>query len=127
MIDWFRRYWMLIPAFLSCIALMIAAVFVVVDPSPSLLREGGYLVVITWGIFCLLGGLCNLVGLMTKRRLTRLFGASLSASASLTWATSLILQAVTTNSAARTAACLASVLTLIFTQQWVNVYMESRR
>jgi hypothetical protein len=101
-------------------------ILVFFSPSPSLLKQGGLAVVIAWGICCISGGVLGLTGLLTKKVFIRLLGAQLSATASLIWAASLVLQA-TTQTSAITAASMAGVMTLLFAQRWVDAYRDSRR
>ena len=109
------------------VLLALAGVLAFCIPSPTLLMQGGYYVVVPWGTTCLVGGVTGLVGLIWHRSLSELIGASLGASASLTWTAALIVQATSTQSAAYTAACMAGVLALLFTQRWVDIYRQSRR
>lgn len=97
------------------------------NPSPTLLTQGGYLVVISWAAICVVSSVCGIVGLLRNRHLIRLIGAALAATASLTWAAALIIQATSGHPASYTAACLAGVMGLLFTQRWIDVYRQSRR
>jgi hypothetical protein len=94
--------------------------------SPTLLQRGGYLVVIVWGVFCILGGVLGVVGLVTGTVLIRLMGAALSATAGMVWSVALALQA-SERATTGIAACLALVMTLLFAQRWVDAYRASRR
>lgn len=92
----------------------------VATPSSSLVDQGGRAIVTTWGVVCLTGGACGLVGLITERRLFEVLGAGLGATASLTWCASLILQAVSTeNAVPLTAACMAASLAGMFAHRCV--------
>lgn len=96
-------------------------IFVVTAPSTSLARQGGLVIVIIWGVLCLLGGLLGVVGLLTRRMLVELIGASMAGVAWFTWAAALVLQAISTGSAAPlTAACLALGVTVLIAQRWVD-------
>jgi hypothetical protein len=94
--------------------------------SPTLVQRGGYVIVITWGVFCILGGLLGVVGLISGTVLIRLIGAALSATAGMVWFVALALQA-TERATTGIAACLALVMTLLFAQRWVDAYRASRR
>jgi hypothetical protein len=107
-------------------ALTMSGVLSFFAASPTLVQRGGFWVVIAWGVFCILGGILGVVGLVTGTVLIRLIGAALSATAGMVWFVALALQAterVTTG----IAACLALVMTLLFAQRWVDAYRASRR
>lgn len=90
----------------------------VATPSSSLVDQGGDAIVATWGVFCLVGGLFGAVGLVAGKRPVEVLGAALGVTASLTWCTSLILQAVSTeNAVPLTAACMAASLAGMFAQR----------
>lgn len=125
-VGWLRRWLPLACAWGAYGLLATAGLLAFFRPSPSLLVQGGYYVVIPWGVVCILGGTLGMVALVTEKLLIRLLATQISALASLTWAASLVLQ-TTTQSTAITAACMAGVMTLMFTQGWVNAYRESRR
>jgi hypothetical protein len=107
-------------------ALATAGVLSFFAASPTLVQRGGYLVVITWGVFCILGGLLGVAGLITGTVLIRLIGAALSATAGMVWFVALALQ-TTERATTGIAACLALVMTLLFAQRWVDAYRASRR
>jgi hypothetical protein len=103
-------------------------VLVIVAPSVSLAAQGGRIFVYVWGASCLVGAVLGLAGVIRRRIFVELWGASLTGSASLTWAVALILQAVATRSAvALTAAALASALTVLLLQRWLDARRSPRR
>jgi hypothetical protein len=83
-------------------------------PSPSLKSQGGQAIVDVWAAFCVVGGISGATGLLWPLKLVELVGVILLGSASLTWTTSLILQAVVTSTAVPlTAAAIAGALTSV--------------
>lgn len=105
----------------SYVLFAVAGVFVFGAPSPSLAQLAGPFITAFWGTLCLGGGLAGLVGLIFQRPVIELVGATAGASASLTWAASLIMQAVITESAkSLTAACVAGALAGLFAQRWAD-------
>lgn len=103
-------------------------VLVTVAPSVSLAAQGGRIFVYVWGACCLVGSVFGLTGIIRRRIFIELWGASLTGSASLTWAVALILQAISTRSAvALTAAGLASALTVLLLQRWLDAHRSPRR
>jgi hypothetical protein len=123
---WVRRWLPLTCALLAYAALAAAGVLSFFAASPSLVQRGGYVIVIAWGVFCILGGLLGVVGLLTGTVLIRLIGAALSATAGTVWFVALALQA-TERATTGIAACLALVMTMLFAQRWVDAYRASRR
>jgi hypothetical protein len=100
----------------SCGALVFVA-----TPSSSLVDQGGTLVVYSWGVICLVGGISGALGMIIRRRPVEVLGAALGVTASLTWCLSLILQAVSTeNAVPLTAACMAASLAGMFAQRCVG-------
>lgn len=94
----------------SCGALVFVAV-----PSNSLVSQGGRLIAYIWGVFCLVGGASAIAGVILNKRAWEVLGAALGATASLTWCTALVLQAVSTQSGLPlTAACMVASLTGMF-------------
>lgn len=84
-------------------------------PSSSLVDQGGWIIVYTWGTFCLVGGIGGVLGLIFRRRPIEVLGAALGVTASLTWCASLVLQAVSIGSAVPlTAACMTASLASMF-------------
>jgi uncharacterized membrane protein YeiH len=97
-------------------------------PSSSLVRQGGHVIALIWSLFCLVGGLLGFVGRVAHKRLPEVLGATLAATACLTWCTSLILQAVSTkNTAPLTAACMAASLAAMFALRWFDVVVSRGR
>lgn len=125
--EWARRWFPLTCALLAYVALASAGVLSFFVASPSLVQRGGYVIVITWGVFCILGGLLGVVGLLTGIVLIRLLGAALSATAGTVWFVALALQATSERATTGIAACLALVMTMLFAQRWVDAYRASRR
>jgi hypothetical protein len=96
-------------------------IFVVAAPSTSLARQGGLIITIIWGLLCLIGGLLGVIGLLARRMLVELIGASMMGVAWFTWSAALVLQAVSTRSAVPlTAACLALGVTALIAQRWAD-------
>lgn len=124
--SWFRRWVPVACATGAYLALLGAGVLTFFVASPTLVQRGGYLIVIAWGVFCILGGVLGVAGLLTGTVLIRLMGAALSATAGMVWFVALALQA-TEKLTAGIAACLALVMTLLFAQRWVDAYRASRR
>lgn len=106
--------------------LAVSGVLSFISASPTLIQRGGHGVVVIWGVFCIVGGVLGVAGLVTGTVLIRLIGAALSATAGMVWFVALALQAQERGTAA-IAACLALVMTLLFAQRWVDAYRASRR
>jgi hypothetical protein len=106
--------------------LVVAGVSTFFAASPTLIQRGGHGVVVIWAVFCIVGGLFGVAGLVTGIVLIRLIGAALAATAGMVWFVAVALQA-TERSTAGIAACLALVMTLLFAQRWVDAYRASRR
>jgi hypothetical protein len=103
-------------------------VLVFVAPSVSLAAQGGRVFIYIWGGCCFAGSVLGLIGIIWRLVFTELWGVSFAAAASLTWATALVLQAVKTDSAvALTAAGLASALTVLLLQRWLDANRPPRR
>lgn len=115
---WARRYGLVVIAYLL---LGLSGVLAFFSASSSLLQQGGLVIVVAWGVFCLTGSILGLFGISTGRTLFELLGCGLGASASLTWTVSLVLQAVARgNALPLTAACMAGMLTVLLIQRWVD-------
>jgi hypothetical protein len=114
----------MIRAFLATAYLLLASCGVLVfasTPSRSLVDQGGAAIVVTWGVFCLVGGLSGAAGVISQRRIPEVLGAALGATASLTWCVSLILQAVSTkNAVPLTAACMAASLAAMLLKRCIS-------
>lgn len=105
----------------------VCGMLVFVTPSVSLAVQGGRFIVYAWAGFCLLGAVMGCLGIVRRSIFTELWGASLTASASLTWAVSLVLQAIDTeNAATLTAAGMASALTVLLLQRWLDANRSPR-
>lgn len=97
-------------------------------PSSSLVDQGGWIIVYTWGTFCLVGGTAGATGLIFKRRPIEVLGAALGVTASLTWCTSLVLQAVSTqNAVPLTAACMTASLAAMFAHRCCSGAVVERK
>jgi hypothetical protein len=111
--GWFRRDGDLI--LLACCYSLFAlagALALFAFPSPSLLSQGGRVIVDVWALFCLVGGIAGVVGLVLPRPQVEAGGVIFLSSASLTWTVSLILQAVSAGTVIPlTAAAIAGALT----------------
>jgi hypothetical protein len=107
-------------------ALTLTGVLTFFAASPTLMQRGGYVIVVAWALFCIVGGVLGVAGLLTGTVLIRLIGAALSATAGMVWFVALALQA-TQRISAGVGACLALVMTLLFAQRWVDAYRASRR
>lgn len=80
-------------------------------PSSPLVKQGGYLVVYIWGVFCLVCGATCIAGLLFRWRALEVVGIALGISAVVTWVAALVLQAVKTDNALPlTAACMVAAL-----------------
>lgn len=96
-------------------------------PSTSLAQQGGQIIVVAWGLLCLLGGLGAIYGLFSRKLLVELIGGALGATASLLFVAALVLQAVRTGSAVPlTAASMLSMLTALLVQRWVDAWRPRR-
>lgn len=124
--NWIRRWAPVACAAGAYAALATAGVLTFFAASPALVQRGGYIIVGLWGVFCIVGGLVGVAGLLTGQVLIRLIGASLSATAGVVWFVALAFQA-TERATTGIAACLALVMTLLFAQRWVDAYRASRR
>lgn len=90
----------------SCGVLVFVAV-----PSSTLVKQGGWLVAVIWGVFCLVCGVACIAGLLFRWRVLEVIGIALGISAVVTWVAALVLQAVKTSSALPlTAACMVAGL-----------------
>lgn len=102
-------------------------VFVAV-PSSTLVKQGGYLVVYIWGVFCLTSGASCIAGLLFRWRALEVVGIALGISAVVTWVAALVLQAVTTASALPlTAACMVAGLAGLLAHRLSVVVGSHRR
>jgi hypothetical protein len=121
-----RRTWLL-PGFCLSLAYLVSGgcgllVLLGWPPSPSLAEQGGRVIIDFWAIQGVVAALFGLVGLLFKRWMLVVAGSWLAASASLTWGASLILQALTTQSATPlTAACMAATLSAVLAQHGRDV------
>jgi hypothetical protein len=121
--DWLRRWGL---AVLSYLLLSLTGVFVFTgDPSPTLLSQGGPGVVITWGLFCLVGGLFAGAGFLIPYPPLEIAGLGLGVTASLTWCVALVLQAMANHATTSlTAACMAAVLALAQLQRCIGLWSQ---
>lgn len=102
----------------------IAGISALQTPSVSLEQQGGSIIIIAWSACCLLGMTLGLCGFLLSRIVVEIMGIGLLTAASLTWATAVILQAMTgTSGIARTvtAICLALTVTSLLAQRWLDV------
>lgn len=112
------------------VLLGIAGISALQTPSVSLEQQGGLVIIIAWSGCCILGMLMGLIGFLLKKVYIEILGIGLLTAASLTWATAVILQAVTgTNNVARTvtAICLALSVAALLAQRWLDVSRSSHR
>lgn len=97
-------------------------------PSSSLVDQGNWFIVYTWGTFCLVGGVLGGAGLIFQKRPIEVLGAALGVTASLTWCTALVLQAVSVGSAVPlTAACMTASLAAMFAHRCCNGAVQVRK
>jgi hypothetical protein len=98
--------------------------------SVSLERQGGLIIIIAWSACCILGMIFGLSGFLLSRVVLEIIGVGLLVAASLTWATAVILQAMSaSNSVARTvtAICLALAVAAFLAQRWLDVARSPHR
>lgn len=113
--------------YLTYVLLAASAGLALSGPPPVLLAQGGRAVSIAWGVCCLLGAATGCYGTARRRIVIELMGLTFGASASLTWATALILQSVDTHSRAPlTSACLALTIVVLIGQRWVEAARRGR-
>jgi len=108
----------------------IAGISALQTPSVSLERQGGYVIIVAWSAFCVLGMLLGLLGFLLRRIVFEIVGIGLLTAASLTWALAVILQAMATpNNLARTvtAICLALTVAALLAQRWLDVARSPHR
>jgi hypothetical protein len=106
----------------------VAGGFSLQAPSASLQKQGGYIIIVAWSACCILGMLFGLSGFLLSRGVLEIIGIGLLTAASLTWATAVILQAVSnTNSVAVAAICLALAVTALFVQRLLDVARSPNR
>lgn len=118
-----HRWWLVI----SYILFAASGFLALIGPSPVLLKQGGHVISIVWGIFCLTGAALAITGLLRRSRVIELMGDTLGASATLTWAAALIMQAHDERSiGSLTAACLAGVLVAHIGQRWSDARRQER-
>ena len=105
----------------------LSGILALTGSSPVLLREGGHAIAVAWGVCCVTGAVIGVGGTLSRRVAIALIGQSLGATASLTWAVALIMQAVATHSRSPlTAACLALASVLLIVQRWVDAVRDLR-
>lgn len=106
----------------------VAGVSALQTPSASLKEQGGYIIIVAWSAFCILGMLFGLSGFLLSRGVLEIIGIGLLTAASLTWATAVILQAMAnTNSVAVAAICLALAVTALLIQRLLDVARSPNR
>jgi hypothetical protein len=117
------QWWLLI----SYILFAASGLLALTGPSPVLLKQGGHVIAVVWGIFCLTGAALGVTGLLRRNTVIELVGDTLGASATLTWAAALIMQAHDERSiGSLTAACLAGVLVAHIGQRWSDARRQRR-
>ena len=95
--------------------------------SPVLQVQGGRIITVAWSICGLLGCVTGIMGTLRDRPMWEVLGLTIGASASLTWAAALIMQAVDTHSRSPlTAACLALTSVMLIAQRWVDAVCDVR-
>lgn len=98
-----------------------------IGTSPVLLKQGGQTIAIAWGVFCLIGAVLGVYGFIRRMLVLELVGDMLGASATLTWAVALIMQAYQQGSVnSLTAACLAGALVTRIGQRLSDVRRTDR-
>jgi hypothetical protein len=98
-----------------------SGVLALIGPSPVLLKQGGHTIAVAWAVCCFACAVAGLYGTLRRRVVVELGGLTLGASASLTWAAALIMQAVDTHSVSSlTAASLALTSVTLVGQRWVE-------
>lgn len=118
------RWWLIVAYALFATSGLLA----LTGTSPVLLKQGGHIIAVAWGVFCLTGSLLGFVGLLRRNTVIELVGDTLGASATLTWAAALIMQAHDDGSIGPlTAACLAGVLVAHIGQRWTDARRHQRR
>lgn len=98
--------------------------------SISLEKQGGLVIIFAWSGCCIFGMILGFTGFLLNRVVLEIIGIGLLTAASLTWATAVILQAMTgTNSVARTvtAICLALAVAALLAQRWLDVSRSPHR
>lgn len=121
----FRSYLWLVIAYTALTICGVLTFFAV--PSTSLAEQGGQIIVIAWGLLCLLGGLGGLFGLFRRKLLVELIGNAFGGTASLLFVAALVLQAVHSGSAVPlTAASMLFTLTALLVQRWVDAWRPHR-
>ena len=108
----------------------VAGVSALQTASVSLEKQGGLVIIIAWIGCCILGMTLGLSGFLLSRVALEIIGIGLLTAASLTWATAVVLQAVSTsNSVARTvtAICLALAVAALLAQRWLDVARSPHR
>lgn len=125
-----RIRWVPAPTFfltLAYLALLACGLLaLIVDPSPTVKRQGGNTFATVIAVVYMAAGSLGLYGRIRNSPLPELFGAGLGATASLVWTGALFIQAVRTASPTPlTAACLG--LTLIALLAYRVAAIERRR
>jgi hypothetical protein len=113
-----RPHWIPAPTFFLLVAylalLACGLLALIIDPSPTVKRQGGNTFATVIGVVYMTAGLLGLYGRIRNSPLPELFGAGLGATASLVWTAALFIQAVRTHSATPlTAGCLGLTLTAL--------------
>lgn len=115
---WTRIRWIPAPSFflvLAYLALLACGVLaLLIDPSPTVKRQGGNTFATVIAVVYVTAGLLGLYGRIRNSPLPELCGAGLGATASLVWTAALFIQAVRTGSPTPlTAGCLGLTLTAL--------------
>jgi hypothetical protein len=108
----------------------LAGISALQTPSISLEQQGGIIIIFAWSSCCIFGMLLGLCGFIFRKVALEIIGIGLLTAASLTWATAVILQAMSgTNSVARTvtAICLALTVAALLAQRWLDVSRPPNR